>query len=58
MSMMMSRVAAARPTLRTDPNSGELGAPRAQRTATGSRDTPITVITAPVTTGGRTAAGG
>jgi hypothetical protein len=50
---MISSVAAARPTLRADPNSGVLAGPRAQRTATGSRDTPITVITTPVTTGGK-----
>src|SRR5215211_7304198 len=37
MSMMMSRVAAARPTLRTDPNSGEFAAPRAQWTAPGEQ---------------------
>ena len=50
---MISRVAAASPMLRIDPYSGLVAGPSAQRMATGSREIPMTVITVPVTTGGK-----
>ena len=49
-----SRVSAARPRLPREPKSGAAGLPPpAQRIATGSSETPMMVITVPVTTGGK-----
>lgn len=50
---MISRVAPARPMLRIEPYPGVFAVPSAHRIATGSSDTPMTVMTVPVTTGGK-----
>ncbi len=51
---MITTVAAARPTFPMDPNDGSFASgPIAQPAATGSSESPIEVITVPVTTGGK-----
>src|SRR6478609_8998590 len=50
---MMPRVIAANATLEIDPKSSAPTPPAAQFIATGSNEIPITVITDPVTTGGK-----
>src|SRR3712207_226937 len=47
--MMITRVAAASPMLRIDPNSGLVAGPSAHRMATGSSEIPMTVFGSAVT---------
>jgi hypothetical protein len=53
MARMMSRVTAASAMFAGSPKLGVLAPPPAQPNDTGSSDIPITVITTPVTTGGK-----